>query len=235
MKGSRRITNRDGTAPIPVPPNRFGGRAVDGSVPEGHVWGDKRNLNAPLGGGAHVARRRCQHLSDGFRHGRPGFRLRQGDRGPLLCQSAAEESGEACQGAECVVGFYHFLWPGHAKEQAAYFLENTPEKEGDLLAVDWEQTGEGTRAGSADKDRFIREVKRLRPQHRVLLYCNRSFWINHDTSAYAGDGLWIADYGKPAAPRIDADWRIHQYTDDPIDKNVADFSSRQAMRDWATA
>lgn len=114
-------------------------------------------------------------------------------------------------------------------------FENTPEKEGDLLAVDWERTGDGTRASSADKDRFIREVKRLRPHHRVLLYCNRSFWINHDTSAYDGDGLWIADYGKAAEPRIDAAWRIHQYTDDPIDKNVADFPSRKALRAWATA
>ncbi len=137
--------------------------------------------------------------------------------------------------AECVVGFYHFLWPGNTKEQAEHFLDKTPEKEGDLLAVDWEQTGEGTHASSADKDRFIREVKRLRPHHRVLLYCNRTFWLNHDTSSYAGDGLWIADYGKAAAPRIEADWRIHQYTDDPLDKNVADFASRKAMRDWATA
>lgn len=86
--------------------------------------------------------------------------------------------------AECVVGFYHFLWPGNTKEQAEYFLDKTPEKEGDLLAVDWEQTGEGTHASSADKDRFIREVKRLRPHHRVLLYCNRTFWLNHDTSSY---------------------------------------------------
>jgi GH25 family lysozyme M1 (1,4-beta-N-acetylmuramidase) len=137
--------------------------------------------------------------------------------------------------AECVIGFYHFLWPGHAKEQAEYFLDRTPERQGDLLAVDWEQTGEGTRASSADRDRFIREVRQLRPHHRVLLYCNRTFWLDHDTSSYAGDGLWIADYGKAAAPRIEAAWRIHQYTDDPLDRNVADFPSRKAMRAWATA
>lgn len=78
-------------------------------------------------------------------------------------------------------------------------------------------------------------MKRLRPHRRVLLYCNRSFWVGHDTSSYVGDGLWIADYGKAAAPRIDADWRIHQYTDDPLDKNVADFPSREALRAWAEA
>lgn len=97
----------------------------------------------------------------------------------------------------------------------AYFLSKTPGKEGDLLAVDWEQTGGGTRASSAEKDRFIREVKRERPGHRVLLYCNRAFWRTHDTSDYAGDGLWIADYVSVSKPRIEASWRIHQYTDDP--------------------
>ena len=135
--------------------------------------------------------------------------------------------------AGCVVGFYHFLWPGHTKAQAAYFVSKAPERAGDLLAVDWEETGEGTRAGNADKDRFIREVKRLRPRNRVLLYCNRSFWLNHDTTSYAGDGLWIADYVSPGKPRIKASWRIHQYTDHPLDRNVADFSSPQALCDWA--
>ncbi|MEV5582882.1 GH25 family lysozyme [Streptomyces parvus] len=135
--------------------------------------------------------------------------------------------------AECVVGFYHFLWPGNVADQVDHFLSRTPEKAGDLLAVDWEQTGGGTRASNADKDRFIRAVKEERPGHRVLLYCNRSFWLNHDTTSYAGDGLWIADYVSAGKPRIEADWRIHQYTDDPLDRNVADFASVRALRDWA--
>ncbi|CAO0833264.1 Hydrolase OS=Streptomyces microflavus OX=1919 GN=Smic_00020 PE=3 SV=1 [Streptomyces microflavus] len=78
-------------------------------------------------------------------------------------------------------------------------------------------------------------MKRERPGHRVLLYCNRAFWRTHDTSGYAGDGLWIADYVAAGKPRIEASWRIHQYTDDPLDRNVADFGSVQALRDWATA
>ncbi|MGW7351094.1 glycoside hydrolase family 25 protein [Streptomyces sp. Z26] len=135
--------------------------------------------------------------------------------------------------AGCVVGFYHFLWPGNIKAQAAYFVSKAPEKAGDLLAVDWERTSEGTYASNAQKDEFIREVKRLRPSHRVLLYCNRDFWLNRDTTSYAGDGLWIADYVSQGKPRIEAKWRIHQYTDDPLDKNVADFSSKDALRDWA--
>ncbi|RFC72194.1 glycoside hydrolase family 25 protein [Streptomyces sp. AcE210] len=134
----------------------------------------------------------------------------------------------------CVVGFYHFLWPGNLTAQAEYFVSKAPEKPGDLLAVDWETTGEGTRASNAEKDRFIREVKRLRPHHRVLLYTNRNFWLNVDTTSYAGDGLWIADYTTAGKPRIKAAWKFHQYTDSPLDKDVAQFTSKGALRDWAT-
>ncbi|MER0245027.1 glycoside hydrolase family 25 protein [Streptomyces sp. HSW2009] len=137
--------------------------------------------------------------------------------------------------AGCVVGFYHFLWPGNLADQAQYFVRECASKEGDLLAVDWENTGNGTRASNAEKDTFLREVKRLRPTHRVLLYCNRTFWLNHDTTSYAGDGLWIADYVAAGKPRIKAKWRIHQHTEHPIDQNVADFASKEALRTWATS
>jgi GH25 family lysozyme M1 (1,4-beta-N-acetylmuramidase) len=134
----------------------------------------------------------------------------------------------------CVVGFYHFLWPGNLTAQAEYFVSKAPEKAGDLLAVDWETTGEGTHASNAEKDRFIREVKRLRPHHRVVLYTNRDFWLNVDTTSYAGDGLWVADYVTAGKPRIKAAWKFHQYTDRPLDKDVANFTSKGALRDWAT-
>ncbi|MEQ8142575.1 glycoside hydrolase family 25 protein [Streptomyces sp. OP7] len=137
--------------------------------------------------------------------------------------------------AGLVVGFYHFLWPGNLTEQAEYFVSKAPERRGDILAVDWERTGSGTRASNAEKDRFIRKVKELRPHNKVVLYSNRDFWLNVDTTSYAGDGLWIADYVTAGKPRIKADWRFHQYTDDPLDKNVADFSSGSALREWAGA
>ncbi|MFF3503137.1 glycoside hydrolase family 25 protein [Streptomyces sp. NPDC003247] len=136
--------------------------------------------------------------------------------------------------AGLVVGFYHFLWPGNITAQAQHFLSQAPERAGDILAVDWETTGEGTHASNAEKDRFIRKVKQLRPHHRVILYCNRNYWLNVDDTSYAGDGLWIADYVTAGEPRIKADWRFHQHTDDPLDKNVADFASRAALRAWAT-
>jgi GH25 family lysozyme M1 (1,4-beta-N-acetylmuramidase) len=143
---------------------------------------------------------------------------------------------EVARGGGCVVGFYHFLWPGDIAAQAAYFVARAPSKTGDLLVADWETNGEGTRASCAEKDRFLREVKRLRPHHRVLLYCNRDFWLNRDTTSYAADGLWIADYTTAGKPRIKASWAFHQYTDSPHDKDVAHprFASKAALRDWAT-
>ncbi|WP_328319741.1 glycoside hydrolase family 25 protein [Streptomyces sp. NBC_00388] len=136
----------------------------------------------------------------------------------------------------CVTGFYHFLWPGNIQTQAEYFVSKAPEKAGDLLAVDWETTGDHTRASNAEKDSFIRAVKKLRPHNRVLLYTNRDFWLNHDTTSYAGDGLWIADYTTAGKPRIKAAWTFHQYTDSPLDKNVAHsrFASKSALKEWAT-
>ncbi len=135
--------------------------------------------------------------------------------------------------AGLVVGFYHFLWPGNVDAQARYFVDRCASVEGDVLAVDWETTGEGTRATCAEKDAFLKRVKTLRPSHRVILYCNRDFWLNRDTTSYAGDGLWIADYVSAGHPRITATWLFHQYAEHPLDKSVARFDSRSAMRAWA--
>ncbi|MET7442115.1 glycoside hydrolase family 25 protein [Streptomyces sp. NPDC004082] len=135
--------------------------------------------------------------------------------------------------AGCVVGLYHFLWPGNITAQAEYFLAKAPDKAGDILAVDWETTGEGTHASNAEKDRFLRKLKELRPDNRVVLYCNRNFWLNVDSTSYAGDGLWIADYVSAGRPRIQADWTFHQYTDDPLDRDVAAFTDAADLREWA--
>ncbi|CAM5694643.1 MULTISPECIES: glycoside hydrolase family 25 protein [Streptomyces] len=137
--------------------------------------------------------------------------------------------------AGLVVGFYHFLWPGNLTAQAEYFLSHAPDRRGDLLAVDWETTGDGTHASNAEKDRFIRRLKELRPDNRVVLYCNRHFWLNIDSTSYAGDGLWIADYVTAGKPRIKATWRFHQYASEPHDKDVTNFASRAALKEWATS
>ena len=47
------------------------------------------------------------------------------------------------------------------------------------------------------------------------------------------DFLWIADYVTAGKPRIKADWRFHQYSSEPHDKDVADFASKAALVRWA--
>lgn len=135
-----------------------------------------------------------------------------------------------------VTGFYHFLEKGNIKAQAAYFTSKAPIRDGDVLACDWE-TDPATRtyASAAEKKAFIEEVQRLKPGHKVLLYCNTSFWKNIDTDSFAGDGLWIATGGYSAGkPPIQSAWVLHQYsTAGNIDHNVAQFASRADMATWA--
>jgi hypothetical protein len=135
--------------------------------------------------------------------------------------------------AGCVVGFYHFLHPGDVAAQAAYFVERCASRAGDVLACDWEPTSSGT-ASNADKDAFIKAVKRLRPDHKVVLYCDVSRWTGVDKTSYAGDGLWIADPNHPAGhPSIKAPWLFHQYGIRGTDRDLGNFTSRAALAVWA--
>ncbi|NEB04502.1 GH25 family lysozyme [Streptomyces sp. SID13726] len=146
------------------------------------------------------------------------------------------EQTKRARDAGLVTGFYHFLRKGNPEAQAAYFVSKAGARAGEILACDWETApNDGTYPSSAEKDRFIRECKRLAPEHRVILYCNRSFWLDHDVTSYAGDGLWIADPSAPEGnPRVKHAWLYHQYSiSGGIDRNVANFPTREALAKWA--
>lgn len=130
-----------------------------------------------------------------------------------------------------VVGHYHYLTASSGMTaQMDYFLAQADPKAGELLAVDWEESG----VSCAEKDQAIKYLIGKAGGRRVLLYCSQSYWLNRDTTSYAGDGLWIAQYnGDPGHPDIDAAWVMHQYTSDPIDTSVAAFGSRAEMAAWA--
>lgn len=128
-----------------------------------------------------------------------------------------------------VVGFYHFARPGSMPDQARFFVENAVEADGDLLAIDWEDTA----VSCADKDALLADVKNLRPGHRVLLYCNKYFWQHVDTTSKCGDGLWIADYVTPGSPRIQDHWVFHQYGDTPVDLDLGNFADVASLKRWA--
>lgn len=134
-----------------------------------------------------------------------------------------------------VVGYYHFLEHGNVVPQADYFLSKIALKPGDVLACDWEtDPNTNTGAANAEKDAWISYVKG-KTGHRVILYCNKDYWLNRDTTGYAGDGLWIATAGAPAgSPGIKAPWLIHQFsTAGNLDHDVAQFGSRAEMLAWA--
>jgi hypothetical protein len=143
---------------------------------------------------------------------------------------------ESARNQGMVVGFYHFLEKGNINAQIDYFVQNAASVEGDLFAIDWETNpATNTYPSNAEKDAAIKRVQALRPTHKCLLYCNTSFWKGIDTTSFAGDGLWIATAGYAAgSPPITSAWWGHQYsTAGSYDHDVAQFSSRAALRTWA--
>jgi len=130
-----------------------------------------------------------------------------------------------------VVGFYHFARPGDMVSQADHFLSQINLAPGDVLAFDWEDTG----VTNAQKDAWISYVQGRAPGHKVILYCNKDFWLNRDRTSFAGDGLWIATGGIPAgSPGIKSPWLVHQYsTSGNLDHDVAQFAGRADMLTWA--
>ncbi|SHN01808.1 GH25 family lysozyme [Actinacidiphila paucisporea] len=130
-----------------------------------------------------------------------------------------------------VVGHYHFARPGSMTAQADYFLAHCGAQAGDVLAFDWEDTG----VPGADKDAWLRHVQAKAPEHRVILYCNRDFWLHRDSTSFCADGLWIADPSAPEGhPRVEHPWLFHQYSSaGGLDRNVGNFASPGALRAWA--
>lgn len=135
-----------------------------------------------------------------------------------------------------IVGHYHFVWPGDIPGQVAHFLANVSLAAGDILALDWETTGSGTFATGAEKDQFLQLLKAQRPGFRSVLYCNRDFWLNHDTTSECGDGLWIADPSAPAGvPNVRHPWTFHQFGEaGGVDRNAYNGTDAQ-LRTWAHA
>jgi GH25 family lysozyme M1 (1,4-beta-N-acetylmuramidase) len=130
-----------------------------------------------------------------------------------------------------VTGFYHFARPGSMVDQAEHFLSQIALAPGDVIAFDWEDSG----VTGAQKDAWITYMQKRVPGHKVILYCNRDFWLNRDTTSFAGDGLWIADPNHPAgAPAVQSSWLLHQYSEaGGLDHDVAQFASRAEMITWA--
>jgi hypothetical protein len=135
-----------------------------------------------------------------------------------------------------VIGHYMVIREGGGvPAQVDHFLKWAKAKPGDALIVDWEQWYDSRgrplpKVTVAEKNQAITLLHQKAPGHRVLLYCNRSWWNTSDKKA--GDGLWLAEYGV-TEPKVD-DWLFWQWTNRPVDQNVARFKSKAALRKWAT-
>ncbi|MFB8178941.1 glycoside hydrolase family 25 protein [Streptomyces sp. NPDC055966] len=136
---------------------------------------------------------------------------------------------QTARNAGLVTGFYHFARPGPFEVQADYFLSQIHLVDGDILALDWEDPG----ISGAWKDAWIKRVQQKAPGHKVILYCDRDFWLHRDTTSFAGDGLWIAEYnGRPGKPDIEHPWVFHQYSAQPVDKDLGNFKDKAALVAW---
>lgn len=132
-----------------------------------------------------------------------------------------------------VVGNYHFLVTGNIQAQAEYFVQHANPDADEFLACDWEANpANGTNPTNAEKDAFIKAVKKLKPGLKVGLYTGQNQWKNRDTTSYYGDFLWIARYGA-ASPGVSTPVTIWQYTSTPLDTNIGYFDSRADMAAWA--
>lgn len=133
--------------------------------------------------------------------------------------------------AGMVRGYYHFARTGNMLAQADFFLSQITLEQGDIIAFDWEDAG----VSSAQKDQWIKYVQGRRSGHKVILYCNRDYWLNRDKSSFCGDGLWIADPDVPAGqPRVQSPWLFHQYSEaGGLDRDVAQFANKAALTAWA--
>jgi hypothetical protein len=130
-----------------------------------------------------------------------------------------------------VIGHYHFQRAGSVPKQVAHFAAHAGVAPGDFIALDWEDVD----VSCMSKDEALRQLQARFPHNRVVLYCNRDFWLNRDRSSFCGDGLWIADpTSAPGHPRISHGWLIHQHSDaGGIDRDVAGFADEAALRTWA--
>jgi GH25 family lysozyme M1 (1,4-beta-N-acetylmuramidase) len=140
-----------------------------------------------------------------------------------------------------VWGAYHY--PHMANDpvaEADYFLSQVKWAKGDIIVLDWEgyddaNKGVSTARQLAYRDAWLKYVKQKMPDHKVGMYCNKSYWTGIDKTSNCGDFLWIATGGLPAGqPGIKYAWTFHQYsTADDIDHDVATFASRAALAEWA--
>nr|WP_238698139.1 GH25 family lysozyme [Streptomyces sp. E5N91] len=83
------------------------------------------------------------------------FVFLQATEGRSVTNARLEAQTRTARRAHLITGFCHFLLPGRPHAQVRHFLSHIPDRDGDVLIVDWEAAADGRRATGQDKDRFI--------------------------------------------------------------------------------
>lgn len=132
--------------------------------------------------------------------------------------------------AGLVVGHYHYLSAsGDAAAEFAYFASVARVVEGDIIALDWEASD----ASAGARDVWLNAAQAHFPQNKVILYCDVDYWVNHDPTHSAADGLWIADYNGGSRPNISQPWVFWQYSSaNNLDHSYGNFASLAELVDW---
>lgn len=138
-----------------------------------------------------------------------------------------------------VCGAYHFARPeGEPADQARHFLRTIRQagglRKGDLLALDLEADD---KLPPDQVAAFARRWCRMVERHtgvRPFIYTYLSFARKGNCAGLGEYPLWIASPGKPIGePVVPAPWRgwrIHQYANSPLDRNVFHGSRQDLTR-----
>jgi hypothetical protein len=163
------------------------------------------------------------------------FAIVKATQGTTVRNPERNEQLQRARDAGLLIGHYHYLERGNSAAQARHFLNSENFYETDTLWCDWEgDWAAGKHPSVEDAATFIAAVKAARPWSKVGLYCNVSDWLT--TTVKKGDALWIARYGRtPGDPGIRPVWDLHQYTDDPIDKNISRLNTFDELATWWTS
>lgn len=135
-----------------------------------------------------------------------------------------------------VWGAYLFPVTNHREQdQVDHFVDVANIQPGELVALDFEDDDTWRqytmRALAQMAQACMQALIAAYQNNRVLLYCNRSTYINivRPYEVNVGDGLWIASPGQePTMP-----WAIWQYGHGSVDYDRANFATLAQFTSWA--